>query len=233
MAYSLGGYYLIYPTPIAFGSQVSKIVCTCSTCINESLLDSWSYSWTTSNDENIEQIKTAFALTQDNIISIRNWVDDAENEKRIGWPNVFKDMDTLREYRQKFFSNLPDIRIISMYFEETEADDLLREFKPREKHFGEIGLYENLLKKIPEIQEPTESHLGFDIIGIEGGGDFHTFHCHDLGADLVQRFNLEVNEHGLFTAIDDSKAIGQFMNDQENGFEPVPWFVCKTKLVTA
>jgi hypothetical protein len=232
MAYYLGGYYLIHPTPIAFGSQISKIVYTCSTCINESLLDSWSYSWTTNNDRDFEQIKSAFSLTSDDIVPIRSWVDDAFDEKRIGWDCVFKDLDTLREYRQKFFSHLHGIWIISIYFEETEANDLLRIFKPREAHFGELGLYENLIMKIPEVESAAESLLGFDIIGMESGGGFHTFHCHDLAADLVKRFNLEVNGHGLFIAIDNTKAVSEYMNDPETGCEPVPWFVCKTKLVS-
>jgi hypothetical protein len=28
------------------------------------------------------------------------------------------------------------------------------------------------------------------------------------------------------------KAVVEFMNDPENGFELVPWFVCKSKIVT-
>jgi hypothetical protein len=119
-----------------------------------------------------------------------------------------------------------------MYFEELEADDLLREFKPKEDRFGEFGLYQNLLKKIPEIESTTESLLGFDVIGIESGGDFHTFHCHDFAGDLVKRFNLEVNEYELFSAIDNPTAVSEYVNDPETGCEPVPLFICKLKLIS-
>jgi hypothetical protein len=38
--------------------------------------------------------------------------------------------------------------------------------------------------------------------GLDGSnGGFYTFHCHDLSADLAERFNLEINEYGLFTEI--------------------------------
>jgi hypothetical protein len=232
MAFYLGGYYLIHPKPITFGSQVSKIVYTCSNCINGNLLDHWSYSFTTNNDGNIEHIKSAYGLTSEDVFSIRDWADAAVGEKSVGWINLFKDIHTIREYRQKFFIHLPDTNIISIYFDESEADDLLEQFKPREQNFGELGLYENLIKKIPDVESKTETLIGFDIIGIELDGGFHSFHCHDLSDDLAERFNLEINEYGLFTAIANSKAVVEFMNDPENGFEPVPWFVCKSKLVS-
>jgi hypothetical protein len=85
MEFYLGGYYLMHPRPIIFGSQVSKIVYTCSNCINENLLDHWSYSFTTNNDGNIEHIKSAYDLTYEDVLSIRDWVDGAISDKRIGW----------------------------------------------------------------------------------------------------------------------------------------------------
>jgi hypothetical protein len=85
MAYYLGGYYLMVSKPIEFGSQAEKIVYTCSDCINDSLPDHWSYGWTTSNDRNIEEIKRLYALTSDQITSIRKWVDDAfEKNELVG-----------------------------------------------------------------------------------------------------------------------------------------------------
>jgi hypothetical protein len=69
------------------------------------------------------------------------------------------------------------------------------------------------------------------IIGIEISGDFHSFHCHDISTDLTERFGLTLNEYGLFEGAEDWKPIMDYMNDENNGFEPVPWFVCKTKLI--
>ena len=31
--------------------------------------------------------------------------------------------------------------------------------------------------------------------------------------------------------LDDWKPVVDYLNAEENGFEPVPWFVCKVKLV--
>jgi hypothetical protein len=51
-----------------------------------------------------------------------------------------------------------------------------------------------------------ETLIGFDVIGIELDGGFHSFHCHDLSTDLARRFSLEINEYGLFAAIANSKS---------------------------
>jgi len=232
MAYYLGGYYLIRQKPIDFGSHVHKTVFTCSNCINESLLDDWSYSWTTNNNSEIENIKSEYHLSDENIKSIRQWVDKAFNEKRIGWINVFNDLGTAKEFRDTFFSHISDIRLIGVYFAEPEISDLITEFKPRDENFGQLGLYENLMNRTPEVESARETFIGFDIIGIEMDGGYHTFHCHDISADLVEKFGLEPNEYGLFKEIEDMQSIGRYMNDEENGYEPVPWFVCKEKLVT-
>src|SRR6186713_2012816 len=157
MAYHLGGYYLIRQLPITFGSQEFKTVFTCSTCINDSLLSDWSYSWTTNNNSKIDDIKNEYLLTDENIQAIRHWVDKAFNEKRIGWTNVFSDMAAAKEYKDLFFSNISDVHFIAIYFEEMEIGDLLSDFRPKNESLGQIGLNENLMKKIPELESARET----------------------------------------------------------------------------
>lgn len=230
MAFYLGGYYLIRQKPMEFGSQVHKNMFTGSNCINESLLAGWSYSWTRNNDSEIEKVKSKYHLSDENIVAIRQWVDKAFNEKRIGWINVFNDLGTAEEFRDIFFSHLSDVLLISVYFSEMQVSDLLMAFKPKEENLGPIGLYENLMKKIPEVESAKETFIGFDIIGIEVDGTYHTFQCHDLSSGLFEKFGLETNEYGLFKEVQDVRSIVKYMNADENGYEPVPWFVCKEKL---
>ena len=97
---------------------------------------------------------------------------------------------------------------------------------------GEIDLRLMLLKQIQEVENEDESLLGFDFVGIEIGGDFHTFHCHDLGNELVQKFGMSLNKYGLFDNSNQFKHVLDYLNNEENGCEPVPWFLAKVKLVT-
>lgn len=67
------------------------------------------------------------------------------------------------------------------------------------------------------------------MIGVESGGNFHTFHCHNLANELGKKFGIELNEYGLIKEITNQKEIIDYMNDAENGFEPVPWYLVKVK----
>lgn len=225
------GYFLIKLRPITFGSQASKSVYTCSTCINDSLLDSWSYTWTTKNNDGIDEIKASLELNDSKIELIRDWADREFAVKRIGWPNVFKDIETAQEYRNTFLPHLSDTHIIGVYFSEPEIADLLSEFDPMREGLGFIGLHWNLQQMLPEDLSTRETFIGFDIIGIENGGDFHTFYCHDMSNDLVEKFHLTLNRYGLFDDSPDWHSVTDYMNAEETGCEPVPWYVCKVKLV--
>ena len=229
MKYYLGGYYLTKLRPKQFGVDKENIIYTCSDCINDNLVDAWSYSWTVDNDKQALEAKENFQLSDTQINSIRTWVDKQHNDNKLGWINVFTDVETALQYKHNFFSHLSDIKLMSLYFNETERKDILEEFKPQSEEMGEIGLRLTLLKATEE--SANEKFLGFDYIGIENGGGFHTFHCHDIGKELSDKFNLTLNKHGLFDNDNNSKQVLEYLNDENNGCEPVPWFIAKTKLV--
>src|SRR5690349_25099325 len=108
----LGGYYVVKQKPIDFGSKASKVIYSCSDCINDHILDHWAYSWTTDNNSKIEDIKSEYHLSDENVHSIRQWVDAAHYGKRIGWISLFYDLTVAKEYIQNFFSHVPDLKIM-------------------------------------------------------------------------------------------------------------------------
>lgn len=228
----LGGYYLIKLKPLKFGSRIDSLVYSCSDCINDNLVETWAYSWTTDNDTQIESIKSDYLISDKAISEIRKWVDEEHNEKKIGWPDLFADLETASVYRQKFFFHLTDLKLFAIYFNERETESFINEFKPKGEKEDEIGLYQLLSKKIVEKENSNERTIGYDLIGVEFGGDFHTFHCHDIAEELADKFGLKINDFGLFENCNDWTPVLDYLNDEENGCEPVPWFVVKTKLVT-
>ncbi len=228
MTYFLGGYYLIKLRPVAFGSLESKCLLTCSSCINDSLLDNWSYSWTTDNDKNLNDLTESYKIDKNVISELRAWVDIKLEEKKIGWIDLFRNLETAKAYRRNFFADVQDVKIIAIYFNEQEASDLVDKFEPEKEIQESIGLYQNIKNRTPEITDGNEIFRGFDIIGIELDGSFHTFHCHDLANELAEKFNIHINQFGLYDNIPNFQEVSEYMNDENNGFEPVPWFVVKT-----
>lgn len=228
--YYLGGYYLTKLRPKSYGAETGSLIYTCSECINDHILDTWSYSWTTDNNKELDETKKNYQFSDNQIDEIRNWVDNKFNDNKIGFLNVFTDLETALEYKNKFFSHLSDIKIFALYFDTNERTDIIEEFKPQSAENGEIGLRLTLLKELEE--QENEELLGYDYIGIEIGGSFHSFHCHDIGNELSDTFNLTINKYGLFDSAKNSKQVLDYLNNEENGCEPVPWYLAKTKLVT-
>lgn len=116
---------------------------------------------------------------------------------------------------------------IGLYFDKNQVlTDLLRRID------GIFGLRQNLLLKIEEKENLNKVLLGYDLIGVEIGGTYHTFYCNNATQELIDRFNLSLNENGLFNEISDWTHVKEYLNDEKNGFELVPWYVAKTKIVT-
>jgi hypothetical protein len=228
MKYYIGAYYLIKLKPVDYGTIKGSKIYTCSRCINDSFFDSWAISWAKTEKTELVEIKETFDLTDKNIEEIQSWADKKLNEEKLGWINTFSDFKTLTEYKKKFFPNDSDFEILSISFPESNLSEALEKIKPTDLNSGEIGIYSNLKNKELDLQK--EEFLGYDIIGIEISGDFHSFHCNDLANDLKDKFGLKINEFGLFEKIENWNEIIAFLNDPMNA-EPGPWFYVKVNRI--
>ena len=59
-------------------------------------------------------------------------------------------------------------------------------------------------------EKDDEILLGFDIIGVECDGSFHSFHCNAMSSILKENFNLILNKFGLYDEIIDSNELKKF-----------------------
>ncbi|NET34866.1 MAG: hypothetical protein F6K19_23055 [Cyanothece sp. SIO1E1] len=132
----LGGYFLLKPKLIDFGKLKGKTVKTCSSCINDPLLDSWSLSWSNSSGYEFDQLKNEFNIDSEKLAKIRFWADQKFEEKKIGWVEVFQDLETVTEYSNSFFSHLPEKEILKLVFSEEESNSFIELFKPQKSTDG-------------------------------------------------------------------------------------------------
>jgi hypothetical protein len=229
MKFYLGAYYLIKLCNTESIDSSRKYLYTCSTCINESLLDGWSLSWVKTTPQEFREASENFSITSDEIQQIQSWTDQKFNEEEIGWLNVFYNLETLEKYK-KFFKNISkDVKTFAIYFSEEEKDRLLKELDFEGKTTGSFGLETMLSKQIAETSK--EKTIGYDLIGVELSGDFHSFYCHYMAEELENKFKLKINEYGLIEDCKDWTNVVEYMNDDKTGCEPVPWFYVKVKMI--
>ena len=230
--YYFGGYYLLRPKTIDFGSDKGIITQTTSACINDALVDTWVYSWSIPNKQMLEQVKKDFKLDDISITRIQAWADKTFELGKLQWVNNFSDLETALEFKHTFLTHLSNVHIYSVYLSATDTEALIKEFTNDQHNHGDFGLRQNLLLRIKEKENSNEVLLGYDLIGVEIGGTYHSFYCNDATQDLIVKFQLSLNENGLFNNMEDWMEIREYLNDEKNGFEPVPWYVLKTKLVS-
>lgn len=185
--------------PKSYEDDKGDFIYTCSECINEYILDSWSYSWTTDNNKQIDKIKKNYQFTDQQIDEIRNRINNKFGDNKIGFLNVLTDLETAIEYKDRFFAQLEDIIIFTLYFDTKACADILEEFQTQSEKMGDIGLRLTLLKEVKENE--NEVSIGFNYIGIEIDDSFHTFYCHDIGNKLSDKFGLTLNKFSLFDSI--------------------------------
>jgi len=209
-----------------YGLIKNRELITASDCINDSYFDSWSFSWAIDGKEKLK-ISNEIGLSEERIGHLQNWVDQKYEQNKIGWQNIFYSLEELNEYKNKYFNDRDDLVTLGLSFPETETKDLIEEFKPQTEKDGEIGIRHALRQRTPENFKGR--FIGYDIVGIELGGTFHTIHCHDLQDELTNKFEIIFFENGLVKSCEDWNRITDYCNDESNGLEPVPWFYCKVK----
>ena len=224
--YYLGGYFLIKNKLFGGSPDTNGIVQTCSGCINTLVFDYW--CWSPANDRLTENEKADLGLDAQKIREIQAWTGNKYNNGKLRWGDVFSDLETVREFKNLFFTSRDDLYIQAIYLSEPDTQSLIADFDHEEVNGGRFSIWQNLSDKIREVPDSSEELFGYDLIGLETGGSFHSFHCHGIGKELAGRFGLTLNQHGLFNHIPDSQTIRSYLNSGTALVEPVPWYVAKT-----
>lgn len=226
----IAGYYLIKHSSFPYAINESKIVYTCSNCINTVAFDVWCLSWTKSQlkKKELEEL----GLNDEIITKIHAWTDDKFDKKEIAWGNTFPSLTLAQEFKALFYQNRKDIGVYCIEFSESELNCLLDDFDPNnnpESNYnkGEFGLRENLLKRISTKDESIWEYLGHDFIGVGCDGSFHTIYCCGAPEELIEKFDLTINNFGLFDGITNYEDIKDYLNSDETGLEPDPWYIVK------
>ncbi|MCA0383152.1 MAG: hypothetical protein LCH58_13375 [Bacteroidetes bacterium] len=227
----LAGYYLLKLKPLDFGDDINKTVWTCGNCLNISAFDNWCLSL--GYEKLDKKDKKALNLTDDKINEIYHWTDSRFSDLING----FADLETAKEFKDLFYNSRDDIQILGLYFPQTDAELLIEDFREGNNvdefnyNNGDIGIRKNLQKKIVEQADSNEEFLGYDFIGVEGDGSFHSFYCSNITKTLTTKFNLKTNAFGLFDEIENREEIRAYLNDPKSLLEPLPYYFAKVTRV--
>jgi hypothetical protein len=178
----------------------------------------WALSWVHHReDDRLEQ--AAFGIDEALLLEVSAWVEQKMEAGEWGWPRVFTNLRPAREFLGRFRpTGVP--HTIGLGIAPEFLDEVL-EAHPDIPGQGQYGYITTLRRRQPLAAGGVE--LGYEILGEEIGGDFHSWHCNYLEPLVHEQLGIEVNRHWLINGLEAARNAADFINRPDVPAEPVPW----------
>jgi hypothetical protein len=141
----------------------------------------------------LEEDFASFGIPTHHVEQLYTWADEKYKNKDVGWPNIFLELPTAREYVLRFTTNdNNDIQILGIALPKHllhRIDEIERLFPT----FANTGFDETLRRG----KQPASGEiLGFDVICCNESIN-HSWTCTPLPAEGLRDFNFRPNQFSL------------------------------------
>lgn len=221
MDYVSGGFRLVRGFPRAewMAATLPSTLWTISGCICDTLPDSWALSWSQDAPEVLAEARQLLGLTSGEFATMREYVEQLYVDGRFGWPDVFLDLAAAREFRRKYCRGVRGVRLLGIALATPLVEQFLIDATPF-KSQEEPGVFRAVSARRPPPHDG--SIRGFEVLGYEDHGGFHSFVCNGLEREYAS-LGIRLNEFGLMDDFADAERADEFTNLESTGAEPVPW----------
>ena len=218
-----GGFYVtrFLEKPAGLDEMLPDRLLTLSSCLTEFLPDDWAFAWASATDSDAAAALGKLGLSPDLLPTIRELVDAAFASGDLGWPNVWQSLRAAKTTLALLGIAGQDFHV----FELGVPEDLLpsiRDALAPAPGAGDSGLFKKLSSTVPLDESGTP--LGWELIGVEFGGSYHSWLCNSLQKDdAVRRLGIQPGSLGLLQSEQHARTVDRLIQDGL-GAEPVPWF---------
>jgi len=200
-------------------------IITASACMADVYPDERMLSWVKTSPEELAGIRDELKLSESEFEDLRALVDQSF-ESGFGWPRVILDLTFAREFNRRYLQAVRGVHLLGMCITADDAEKCRQYIVSlSSESAGETGFQKMFSRRQPCVDSGV--FLGFDVIGPEYYGAFHTFSCDDLAKDFVEKLGITFNAHGLIPDEEKAFAAAEYANREETGAELVPWFAVK------
>lgn len=151
---------------------------------------------------------------------VLRFMTNALDHGELGWPCTWRSLAAARRAKSEFLRDVPDFMIVELGIPEYLTGSLISAIAPNPGE-GETGVYSHLVAHTPMADH---GHLlGWEVLGAEIGGTYHSWLCNSLHEDAAKQLGLTPVAHGLLPTEQQARSLLELI-DQGIGAEPVPWF---------
>ena len=217
------GYFLVqgrasqgYRKTLPAGMIYSVSECVCAV-----LPGSWALPWVQDN-ERAAAVQAKFAISAGDFRELQCWVSARMAEGHFGWPNVFSDPVSARDFFQRFLRRAPhDIKLLGLQLAEYQLVDFFNTqlHAPTDALLGVI----NVLK---HHAAPARGGrvLGADVLAYEMDGSLHSFLCEGLEKTFRARFAMPLTNCALLPTWEQAAIAAGYANTRFRDDHSIHWF---------
>jgi hypothetical protein len=215
-----GGYFLMGPVKdgAVTDRRLPPVLWSISTCVADSYPDESYLSWIAPTSSRDVELREVLGLSTEELFELKRYVTELFNASLVRWPNVFASLNTARDFHGRWLTAVPGVRLLGISMRASGVPAFLAETASASNPSDGVG---SLLSEDRMCHEGNA--WGFEVLGSDFG-TFHTYLCHGLETELMDVLAVRFNEHGLISEWSDAERASEWLNRDETGAEPVPWF---------
>lgn len=219
-----GGFYvtrlLRRPDGLAKRAPLPEWLLTLSSCLTELLPDAWALEWSSSSQAERVLAIEKLGIPSQSLGALVTFATKAFDQGKLGWPCVWQSLAAAQAIKATFAETNSSLVIVELGVPRDFAEKLVVAFAPAPGE-GEPGLYLRL--KSQARLDDSGIPVGWEPLGAEVGGSYHSWLCNDLQDEGLARHGIAPGPFGLLSNEKDARAIVALIEDGL-GAEPVPWF---------
>lgn len=216
-----GGYFVVRPygREDSMSDLLPPVVFSASPCITDIGPD---FTWAEPlpNDWKWRAEAESLGIAAERRNDVIEWLNEALAGGSIRWPNVLTSPDAARTFAAEFDLRCGELALLGIGLTSPHLAAFLEEEDAS-------GIRQVLEQRVP--MAAGGQLLGYEVLGLEGDGTFHSWICNSLESDAATELEIRPNENGFLDTLTDAERVAQWAIEGERG-EPVfwqPWLVAR------
>lgn len=219
MEFISGGFLLVEPCIRAeyMNAEIlPELIYTASPCICNI------YPSEFNNDEEKFAYINKLDLSDNLFENMNGYLEQLLKEKNI-CEEFFQELEHAHYFKNKYLNNIQNVKIIEIGTTTNYISDFFEEICNNNLKSIDYFVISRNLNRMKKVNDNNKT-LGFDILGFEGWGSFHSFICNSLENVYKEKFGMEFTKFGLIKNYDDAVKASEYNNFDPNfDGEPVLW----------
>lgn len=221
-----GGFFLTRilerPPGLGDGTLPDRIL-TLSSCLTELFPDAWAVEWVLIPEADRIAAAAKVGIGESALPDVLRYMTAAIAGETLDVFSVWRSLAAARAAASTFGLDPAAFAIVELGVQAGDVDDLLADLAPGPSE-GAMGIYLSLRERRPLHENGVLA--GWELLGAESGGDFHSWLCNSLQNEAARQLGISPGALGLLQSAEDARAVAALIASGI-GAEPVPWFAAQ------